>query len=67
MNMVLEGVAFIYISECRNSFRMLTDKPTEKRPLGWLRLRWDENFRMDLKAIRVNTRNWKDTAQNRGS
>ena len=35
---------------------MLTDKPTEKRPLGWFRYRWEENIRMDYKEIDINTR-----------
>ena len=29
------------------------------------RRRWDDNIRMDLKAIGINTRNWVDSAQDR--
>ena len=38
-------------------------KLTEKRPLGRPRRKWEDNIRMDLKEIGVNTRNWVDLAQ----
>ena len=41
----------------RSAFKMLTGKPTGKRPLGRLRHRWDGNIRMDIKGIGINTRN----------
>ena len=44
-------------NEGRSDFKMLTDKPTGKRPLGMPRRRWEDNIRMDLKEIGVNTRN----------
>ena len=44
---------------------MLTYTPTGKRPLGRPRLRWEDNIRMDLKEIDINTRNWVDSAQDR--
>ena len=28
--------------------------------------RWEDNIRMDLKGICINTRNWVDSAQDRG-
>ena len=31
------------------------------------RLRWEDNIRIDLKEIGVNTRNWVDSAQDRNS
>ena len=34
-----------------------------KRPLGRPRRRWEDNIRMDLKEIGINTRNWFDSAQ----
>ena len=37
----------------------------EKRPLGKPRHRWDDNIRMDLKEISINTRNSVDSAQDR--
>ena len=45
--------------------KILTGKPTEKRPLGRPRRRWENNIRMDLNDIGVNTRNWVDSAQDR--
>ena len=36
---------------------ILTGKPTEKRPLGRPRRRWEENIRMNLKEIDINTKN----------
>ena len=33
-------------------------KPTEKRPLGGPSLRREDNIRMFLKEIDINTRNW---------
>ena len=44
---------------------MLTGKPTGKRPLGRSRRRWEDNIRMDLKEIDINTRNWVDSGQSR--
>ena len=38
---------------------------TGKRPLGRPRSRWEDNIRMDLKAIGINTRSWVDSAQDR--
>ena len=32
-------------------------KPTEKRSLGRPRRRWEDNFRMDLEEIGINTMN----------
>ena len=43
----------------------LTGKPTGKRPLVRARRRWEDNIKMDLKEIGINTRNWVDSAQDR--
>ena len=48
------------IKEGRSAFKMLTGTPTGKRPLGKPRRRWEDNIRMDLKEIYINTRNWVD-------
>ena len=34
--------------------KILTGKPTGKRPLGRPRRRWEDNIRMDLEEIGVN-------------
>ena len=54
------------MEESRGVFKMLTGKPKGKRPLGRPRVIWDDNIKMDLKEIGVNTRNWVDFAQDRG-
>ena len=47
------------------AFKILTGTPTGKRPLGRPRRRWEDNIRMDLKEMGINTRNWVDWAQDR--
>ena len=46
------------------NFKILTNKPTGKRPLGRPRRRWDDNIRMDLEEIGINMGNWVDSSQN---
>ena len=53
------------MEEGRSAFKILTGKPTGKRPLGRPRLRWEDNFRMDLEEIGINAGNWVDSAQDR--
>jgi hypothetical protein len=53
------------MEEGRSTFKILTGKPTEKRPLGRPKRRWEENIRMNLEEICINTRNWVDLAQDR--
>ena len=40
-------------------------KPTGKRPSGRPSRTWEDNIRINLKGIGINTRNWVDTAQDR--
>ena len=44
----------------RKAFKILTGKPTGKRPLGRSRSRWEYNVRMNLEETGINTRNWVD-------
>ena len=44
------------MEEGRSAFKILTSKPTEKRPLGRPRRRWE---------IGINAGNWVDSAQDR--
>ena len=44
------------MQECRSGFQILTGIPTEKRCLGKPRRKWEENIRIDLKEIGINTR-----------
>ena len=43
----------------------VTGKPTGKRPLGRPRRRWEDNIRMDLEEIGINSANWVDLAQDK--
>ena len=45
------------MKEGRSAFKILTTKPTGKRPLGWPRRRWD------LEVIGIDAGNWVDSAQ----
>ena len=45
------------IEEDRSSFKILTGKPTGKRPLGRPSCRWEDNIRMDLEEIGIDMRN----------
>ena len=53
------------MEEDRSAFKILTGKPTGKRPLGKPRRRWEDNIRMDLEEIGINLGNWVDSAQDR--
>ena len=53
------------MEEGRRAFKMLTGKPTGKRPLGRPRRKWVDNIRMDLEEISINAGNWVDSAQDR--
>ena len=53
------------MEEGRSTFKILTGKPTGKRPLGRPRRSWEDNIRMDLEEIGITTRNWVDSAQDR--
>ena len=35
------------------------------KPTGKLRLRWEDNIRMNHKEIGINSRNWVDSAQDK--
>ena len=41
----------VRMEEGRSAFKILTDKPTEKRPLGRSSRRCDDNIRMNLKEV----------------
>ena len=53
------------MEEDRSAFKMVTGKPTVKRPLGRRRSRWEDNTRMDLKGINISTRKWVDSFQDK--
>ena len=53
------------MEEGRSAFKILTGKPTGKRPLGRSSRRWEDNIRMELQEIRINASNWVDSAQDK--
>ena len=48
------------MEEGRSAFKILTGKPTGKRPLGMPRRRWEENIRTTLREMGISTRNFVD-------
>ena len=53
------------MEEGRSSFKILIGIPTAKIPLGRPRCRWEDNIRMNLKEIGINSKNKVDTAKDR--
>ena len=53
------------MEESRSAFKILTDKPTGKRPLGRPRRRWEDNIGMDLQEIGINADNWVHSVQDK--
>ena len=51
------------MEEGRSAIKVLTGKPTGNIPLGRPRRRWEDNIRMDLKEVGINTMNWVDSTQ----
>ena len=51
--------------DVKSALKLLTGTATEQKHLGRPRRRWEDNIRMDLKEIGINTRNWVDSAQDR--
>ena len=48
-----------------SAFKILTGKPSGKRPFGRPRCRWEDSIRMEVKEIGISTKNWVDSAQDR--
>ena len=53
------------MEEDRSAFKILTGKPTGRRPLGRPRRRWEDNIRMELEEIGINADNLVDWALDR--
>ena len=51
------------MAEGKSAFKNITWTTAGKRSLERPRRRWEDNIRMDLKEIGINTRNWVDLAQ----
>jgi hypothetical protein len=50
------------MEEGRSAFKILTGKPTGKKPMGKLRRRWEDMY---LEEIGINAGNWVDSTQDR--
>ena len=53
------------MEEGRSAFKILIGTPTGKIRLGRPRRRREDNFKMGLKEIGIDTRNWVHSAQGR--
>jgi hypothetical protein len=53
------------MGEKRNAYRILVGNPEGKRPLGRSRRKWEDNIKMDLRAIGSGGMDWIDLAQDR--
>jgi hypothetical protein len=51
--------------EDRKVYKVLVGKPEGKRPLGWLRRRWEDGIRMDLRETGLGEVDWIQLAQDR--
>ena len=54
------------MGEGRSAFKILTGIPAGNSLLRRPMRRWEDNFKMDLKGIDINTGNWVDSSQDRG-
>ena len=53
------------MEEFRSALKILTDKPTGKRPLERLRRRWEDNIKIDFEEIGINAGNLVYSTQDR--
>jgi hypothetical protein len=53
------------MGETRGVHRILVGKPEGKRPLGRLKLRWEDNIKMDLQEVGCGGMDWIELAQDR--
>jgi hypothetical protein len=54
------------VEDSRSAFIISTVKPTVKRALGRPRDRCEDNIRMGLKGVGINTSSWIDPDQDMG-
>ena len=53
------------VGDGRVVHRVLVGKPEGNRPLGKLRLRWEDNIKMDLQDVGGGCGDWVELAQDR--
>ena len=59
----LSWAGHVKMEEGSSAFKILTGKPTGKKPLGKPRRRWEDNIRTDLEEICIETKNMVDSAR----
>ena len=50
------------VVERRDIYRVLVEKPEEKRPLGRPWRRWEDNIKMDLQKVGFGVMDWIELA-----
>jgi hypothetical protein len=53
------------MGERRGAYRALVGKPEGRKPLGRPRRRWEDNIKMNLRAVGWEGADWIDLAQDR--
>jgi hypothetical protein len=53
------------MGEGRDVYRVLVEKPEERRPMRRPRRRWEDNIRMDLREVGCGCVHWMELAQDR--
>jgi len=53
------------MGERRSAYRVLVRKPEGKRPFGRIRLRWEDNIKMDVQEVGCGNMDWIEMAQDR--
>ena len=48
-----------------HNYRVFVGKSEGKRPLGRPRLRWEDNYKMDLREVSCDPGDWIDLAEDR--
>jgi len=59
------GGACSTFGEGRGVYKTLVGKPEGKRPFGRLRLRWEDNIKLDIQEVECGGMDWIELAQNR--
>jgi hypothetical protein len=59
------GGACSTYGERRGVYRILVGKPEGKIPIGSPRLRWEDNFKMDLQEVGCGVTDWIELAPDR--
>jgi hypothetical protein len=55
------------MGERRGVYRVLVGKPDEKRPLGRLNRKWEDNIKTDLQEVGCRGTDWIELAQDKDS